>query len=315
MQTISAASTSFFQRIRVYFREMFPVLVYIPYIIALYFAMFFTVRALVGQPIVVDSYAIIGMISGFGMMMLLRTFDDLKDVDIDKELFPDRAIPRGDVLKSDIQILSVTTFMILVVVNIGWGRGTIGYFAIMMVYALLTFQWFFAEEYHRKHLFFTMATHQPLPYMVNFFLIQTALFANGVSYAFTWEHFIVLFLFSLPVTAWETGRKVRAVGHETEYETFSLLLGVKIATMIPFIAVLLTSACAFYIGWRLNLPITYFIICIALVLYASYVYMRFYRKPIPEYNILKNAALIYTTVLFFSLLGHLVYTSTIIFNF
>lgn len=306
---------SFLQRMYTYSLEMFPVHIYLPYVVALYVCMNFITQVVAGSDIIIDIYSIVGMLTAFFIMLEMRTFDDLKDIEIDRDLFPERATPRGAVLKSDISIISISCFLILVATNAIWGHKTIILFIIMMVYALLTFKWFFAEKIHRKNLFLTMATHQPLPIMINFFLIHTALASGEVYEAFSFHHVLILLIFSLPVTAWETSRKIRAVGHETEYETFSMIFGTRPATWIPFTCLILALSLGIYIGSLLEFHWAYHLIMAGLGLYIGFFYIRFLRFPKKEYNVLKNVTMVFTTALFFSMLIFILLNHAVQFNF
>ncbi|MEL6590228.1 MAG: hypothetical protein AAFQ68_09115 [Bacteroidota bacterium] len=311
METLTASPKPFFARLWIYSKEMFPVLVYIPFVVALYFCMNAATQIISGHEIVVDTYGIVGMISAFFMMLMMRTFDDLKDFDIDKDLFPWRATPRGDVLKSDLHILAITSFSALILVNILFAPKTLLVFGIVMIYLILTFLWFFNEEIHRKNLYLTMADHQPIPYSINLFLIHTAL-ASGTTYDnFSLNHLLLLFIFTLPVTAWETSRKIRAIGKETHYETFSLLFGTRTATWIPFVCLLLTGGLALYVGNSLDLDLSFVAITIALILFACFYYIRFLLKPIHEYNILTPIAMVFSVLLFINLMVHLLMNAQI----
>ena len=293
---------SFISRIWIYSREMFPVLIYLPFVIALYSCINFIIQILSGNKIEIDTYSIAGVISAFFMMLLLRTFDDLKDFEIDKDLFPTRATPRKAVLKSDIVTLSVTSFVILILINVFFAQHTLLIFAVMMIYALLTYKWFFAEKYHRSHIFVTMLDHQPLPYIINFYLIHTSL-ATGLVYEnFTFTHFVLLLIVSLPITAWEVSRKIRSHNMETQYETFSKVLGVKTATVIPLICITITGLLCLYIGKLLNFSIVFYIINIVLIIYAAFYYLRFLFIPEKKFNVLTNTSLISTTLMFLNLL-------------
>ncbi len=295
---------SLLTRIGTYSKEMFPVPIYLPYVIALYVCLNFASQAIAGEEIALDTYGIVGMITAFFIMLQMRTFDDLKDFELDKDLFPWRATPRLAVLKSDIQFLSILSFAMLVGTNVLFGQKTILIFIIMMAYALLTFKWFFAEEFHRKNLIFTMITHQPLPWVINYFLIHTAL-ASGSSYeAFSTNHWMLLAIFSFPVTAWEVSRKIRAIGHETEYETFSMIFGTRPATWIPLICLLLSGIFSISIAMDLNLDTSFFWITGALLLYVIFFYGRFLWQPTVKNNVLKNTAMIFTTLLFLNFLVH-----------
>jgi len=244
------------------------------------------------------------MITAFFIMLQMRTFDDLKDIEIDKDLFPWRATPRKAVLKSDIQILSVFSFVVLVLTNVLLGQETLTVFIIMMAYAVLTFKWFFAEEFHRKNLLFTMLTHQPLPWVINYFLIHTAL-ASGDGYQeFTFSHWILLAIFSLPITAWEVSRKIRAIGHETHYETFSLLFGTRPATWVPFVCLLLTGGLSIKVAMELQLGQSFYWVTALLLIYVLFIYGRFLKTPTVENNKLTNTAMIFTTAIFLNFLAH-----------
>jgi len=294
-----------YKRLFIYAKEMFPVWVYLPYVLALYICMNITVQAAGGQPIQIGDYAVVGMVSAFFFMLQMRAFDDLKDFEIDKELFPWRATPKGLVLKKDLHLLAWTSFGILILTNILFGQRTLFFFGLTMLYTLLTYKWFFAEEYHRKHLFFTMLTHQPLPWMINFFLIHTALAAQDPKVSFEPVHWIILFVFSLPVTAWEVSRKIRAVGHETHYETFSLLLGTRFATLIPLTALMLMGGFSLYLGYILGLGTLFAAIVWGMMALALIGYSRFLIWPTPPNNILTPVAMGFSALLFLNLLVHM----------
>lgn len=303
--------SSFFARVRIYCNEMFPVHIYLPYVVALYACLSVTTQLLYSRVVIIDTYGVVGLLSAFCMMLLLRTFDDLKDFEIDKDLFPERAIPRGDVRKSDITTLSVTSFVVLMAANLLFARHTLVPFFIMVGYALLTFKWFFAEAIHRKNLFLTMLTHQPLPLFINAYLISTALYAGGREYDFSFGHILLLLLFSLPVTAWEVGRKIRAADMETDYVTFSRIFGASGAATISLALLSISGFISLYMGWRLHLPLAFYLANSALLVFVAFVFIRFILHPEHRNNVLKNAVMIFTTLLFFNLLLHTLFQSEI----
>ncbi len=298
----------FLTRAWIYSREMFPVLIYLPYVIALYGCMNFIVQILSGREIVLDGMVGVGMVSAFFMMLLMRTFDDLKDIDIDKDLFPERATARRAVLKSDIEAISLFSFLVLLNVNIFYGQSTLPVFALMITYCLLTYKWFFAEKFHREHIFFTMLDHQPIPYVINFFLIHTALASGGVYEDFNVNHLILWLVVSLPVTAWEVSRKIRSADMETDYETFSMVVGVRTATVIPLVCLTATGLMCLYLGEQLNFNFWFFVIDALVMIVVLFIYLRFLIRPIKQYNNLTSTALGTTTVIFFNLLIHTIIT-------
>lgn len=321
----------FWQRAWIYSKEMFPVLIYIPYVVALYFCVNVVVQIIkspafqsakaacfgdgttqqmldalhaAGSVVVFDSTAIAGVISAFFVMLMMRTFDDLKDFELDAHLFPHRATARKLVLKRDIQTISLTSFLTLIVVNLIWGQETLLMFAIMMTYTLLTFKWFFAEKFHREHIFITMLDHQPLPYVINLFLIHTAL-ATGAGYeSFQSIHFILLLIVSMPITAWEISRKIRSADMETEYETFSMVIGLKPATIIPMLFLLTVCGLHLHVGSLLEFGPIFQYIVYAIASVVLFFYLRFLFIPTKENNVLTNVSLFATTTSFLNLLFH-----------
>lgn len=303
-QRLSQTPRWFTRRIWIYSKEMFPVLIYLPYVVALYACMSFIVQALSGQEIVIDQAFYVGIISAFFMMLQMRTFDDLKDIDLDIELFPHRATAQKLVLKSDIVAISTLSFLIVLNVNIFWAQATLPVYALMISYCLLTYKWFFAEQYHRKHIFVTMLDHQPIPYAINFFLIHTALLSGVIYEDFQLKHFLLLMMISLPVTAWEISRKVRSKDMETAYETFSMVIGMRLASILPMLFLLAASGISIYLGQLLSLGFYFYLVDFMIIAYILFYYLRFIFIPKKEYNTLTNNALVSTTLIFFNLLIH-----------
>lgn len=305
MSNPTITQKSFFHRISIYSSEMFPVLIYLPFVVALYVCMNVATQIISGSEVIFDIYGIVGMISAFFAMLMMRTFDDLKDIDIDEHLFPHRAIPRGDVKKRDVTIISIVSFTTLVMLNLFFAQVTLIPFIIMMVYTVLTFYWFFAEEFHRKNVLFTMFTHQPIPLAINFYLIHTALASGGNYNDFTAQHFALLLIFTLPVTAWESARKIRGEGMETEYETFSMVFGTRRSAFIPLTCLLVSGGLALYIGSLMALGASFFAITVLLIAGAFFAFGRFIMNPTAENNILKNAAMLFSVLLFMNMLVHM----------
>ena len=322
----SETPNNFWKRAWIYSKEMLPVTIYLPYVVSLYFCLNTVIQILntpiyksfkqglggisklpesiyqAGSQVVLDSTSIAGVVTAFFMMLLMRTFDDLKDFELDAHLFPHRATARKLVLKSDIQLLSLSRFIIVVLVNLIWGQQTLMVFTIMIIYVLLTFKWFFAEKFHREHIFITMLDHQPLPYVINFFLIHTAL-ASGTDYeSFNIVHLFLLLIVSMPITAWEVSRKIRSADMETEYETFSMVIGLKLATLIPLIFFMIVGLLSMKIGNILYFDSLFYYVIITIMTIVLFFYLRFLIKPISKYNVLTKVSLFATTMFFLNLL-------------
>ena len=298
MKNPNQKTRSFLNRLGVYFTERFPILLYFPFVVILYFCLSFLTQILSKNEPFIDSGSFVGIASIFFMMLLIRTFDDLKDVALDHEIFPNRPVSRGAVLIGDVKFLAIFSFFILVVINVLFAQRTLFIFTIMMVYALLTFKWFFAEKLHIENPKIAMVTHQPLPIVIIFFMIHTAL-ALGVNYdRFTKYHFYVLLLFALPITAWEVSRKIKAKVNENKYETFSKIFGIKIAVCIPIILYTVAGIISMLIANELNFHYLFYITIIGYLLFLNYNFIRFLINPIPKNNNLQKVAMTFTSLLF-----------------
>ena len=300
------------KRLFIFFNERFPLHIYIPFVVFLYLSMSFTIQALQTNNVVIDTYTYVGLASSLLFMLLIRMFDELKDFELDKRIFPNRPVPRGVVYKSDLHLIAIVTFILLVAINIIFAPKTLIIFSFVMVYALLTFKWFFAEKLHLDNIFLTMLTHQPLPYLINFYLLHTAL-ASGVNYEnFTSSHFALLMFFSIPITIWETSRKIRNKEKEDDYQTFSRVLGSSGAAYIPLIAAYITTALSFYAGSLLNLGLSFLIITTMTAIYASIFYIRFIIRPSEKNNNLETTATIFSLLISLNLIIHLLFAINII---
>jgi 4-hydroxybenzoate polyprenyltransferase len=235
-------------------------------------------------------------------MLLIRTFDDIKDEDLDNEIFPNRPVPRGDVLIKDVKILAITSFVILVFINVFFAARLIIPFSLLMVYILLTFKWFFAKELHIKHPKVAMITHQPLPFAIVFFLIQIGL-ASGNEYShFRLPHFFLFLVYSLPITAWEVSRKIKAGKNENKYETFSKIFGTTVATSIPIVLYTFAGLISMWIAYYLQLHYSYHFFILTYLIYLNINFIRFLIKPIPKNNNLQKVAMFFTAALFLTLI-------------
>jgi len=71
------------------------------------------------------------------------------------------------------------------------------------------------------------------------------------------------------------------------------------------ICLLLSGAFCIYIGLKLNLPVSFLIVCVALIFFIIFFFGRFILNPTNKNNTLKNTTLAYTTFLFFNMLVHI----------
>jgi len=231
-------------RLWVYLREMFPPGKHVPLLLVSFLGLYGCLQALAGASTLVFGWlAVTGFVSYFGVSLIMREYDEFKDRELDRALFPDRPFPRGAVYASDLIALGVAIFAVGLLLNLREGWLVWPYLA-MHAFAWLTYKWFFLERLHRGSLLLSFATHQPLGLLVNAYVIAVAWHAlhGAPPEALNPTWLLPLFAFFLPVGAWETSRKIRAPEQETTYVTYSSLLGARGATMLPLGFMAVTAA-------------------------------------------------------------------------
>lgn len=297
---------SIIKRFQIYFTERFPLVIYLPFVIILYFCLSIMIQLLNSSTYVFDKHTIAGVCSALFFMLMIRTFDDLKDVELDMEIFPERPVSRGDVKVGDVKLLAVLSGSALVIINAVFAPDVLLIFSIVMVYALLTFKWFFMHQLHIEKPIVAMITHQPLPASIIFYLIHTCL-ATGHEYeSFQTEHLYVLFMFALPITAWEISRKTKAKKDENKYETFSKIFGTTFAGLAPLVLFGISVFFSILVSVELRFPLVFPIIVIVSYLFAAYFYIKYILAPTSENSNLKNVALVFVTVFYAIILTFLV---------
>lgn len=303
------------KRINIYFKERFPFWMYLILVSILFLSLSFIAQILSNQTPVIDYYSIGGILSGFLMMLLIRTFDDIKDKELDDEIFPDRPVSRGAVLLSDVNMLALISFVLLVLINSIVLPKTVFVFAVMIIYALLTFKWFFTKDLHLKKPKLAMITHQPLPFAIIFYLLQVALATGNIYDEMTNLHFALFFVYALPITAWEVSRKIKAAENENKHETFSKIFGLVPAVLIPIILYTITVGLSFRIAHLIGLHILFSILLFIYWLYLIYNFIRFLKNPIPKKNNLQKTAMLFTGLLFSTLIIFLLANYSVKINF
>jgi 4-hydroxybenzoate polyprenyltransferase len=223
---------------------------------------------------------LLGAWSVFGLWLLLRLMDELKDEDIDRKLFPHRPVPSGRVSKADIK-RTLAGAMILYVAAHVFAGAALWTALFVLGYSVLMFKRFFASELLRRSLIITLVTHNPIvPLMLTqCFVIFAADHRLALS-ELRWD-LIVPFIVMLwsPLLAWELARKIRSPEEETAYVTYSRLFGHVGATALTAAIQTISFCIGFYFWSRFSLSWTYLGI-LAFGLGLNYLgYFRFVLHP------------------------------------
>lgn len=212
-----------------YFKQMYPPLPSLLISLLSFFNLYFLLAVLRGEALIVDRAGVAGALTIFCFLLFLRISDELKDADTDRQLFPHRLVPSGQVLLSDLKILMVLTIIVMWGLNLFLTGAPLA-FAALFGYGLLMLNYFFLRPLIARSLLLALLTHNPSILLMNGY-IMAVYAANHSPFHWRTEYITLLLIFWLPGLAWELARKIRAPQDENEYETYSRIFGYRWATL------------------------------------------------------------------------------------
>ncbi len=242
------------RRMAGFLQVMYPPAVYVPAGVASYLAVALGLQALAADGTLQWTWRMVpGAASLVLLSLLLRIYDELKDVETDLRLgqagdprYKDRPIVTGAVQIGDIHTLrwGVSGLVIALNLPLGWPLPLAAFAGVFGLY-WLSFRWFFCPAIS-KNLLLAFITHNPLALAAGGYILAIHLADFGGAGLETAPVALLLIGLWLPVAAWETARKVRLPDQETDYETYSRILGWKTAAVLPgfFIALSVAALCA-----------------------------------------------------------------------
>lgn len=280
-------------RLWVYLQEQFPPAVMLPAGGASFLAMYFGLQALAGRPTLQLSWrAVVAALTVVGFMLLLRTYDELKDVEADLALgqagdprYKDRAIVTGQVRVEDVRALRWWTTGALVALNLPLGPASLAAFAALFLLGWLSFKWFFWPAV-QENLLLAFATHNPLSLAVEGYVL--VVYGSELGWVGLGPGAALLLVgLWLPVAAWETSRKIRLPEQETSYQTYSMLLGWRVATALPLTFVTVSTVCLALFATQTGLSGVYVGVLIAAAVAAAGACVLLLVAPTPGRTNLK----------------------------
>jgi hypothetical protein len=242
-------------RLAYFIWKMFLPLTYVPTAIANFALLSFALQALQGRaPLQYTWRSVAGTLSVLFFMLLLRVYDELKDVEVDLRLgragdprYRDRPIVTGQIRVEDLEFLKRALCAALVALNLPMGSvWPLAGFTVFFTIAWLSSRWFFWAPIS-KSLLLAFLTHNPMLAVLGGYVFTVTLgeFGPGV----VGRGSLPLLLgFWLPVAAWETSRKIRRPEDETSFETYSKVFGWKVAPFVPVGFALGATACLSWVA-------------------------------------------------------------------
>jgi hypothetical protein len=232
--------------------------------------------------------------SVFAMALVLRLMDELKDRDIDRQLFPERALPSGRVRESDIRI-SLGAANALYLATNACSVPVLASAAATLAYAWLMYARFFAPAALKRSLPITLATHTPI---VPLLLLQAFAAAGerlGVPVGgMRWSAILpYVAMIWAAVLGWELARKIRAPAEETAYVTYSQILGPAGSVAAAAAAQATSVLLGVHLYAGLGLPAWYPAVLVTAWLVCVAAYARFLLRPGARTSQLKPVAAVF----------------------
>jgi 4-hydroxybenzoate polyprenyltransferase len=240
-------------------------------------------------------HSAVGIVSLFLSGLILRLMDELKDRDIDRELFSYRPFPSGRVLESDIKVSLLATMALFLVIN-SWMGIAFPMASILLGYSLLMFRFFFMPTILRRYLLLALMTHNPIVAMTLLYVVAVFAFGQGLSLSrINWPQTLLLIvMFWAMIFAWEVARKIRSPEEENAYVTYSRILGLPGAVFLAGGA----QTVSFVIGLYFfkTLAMSFVFLAVLTIGYGriAWAYTHFLIAPSPSTSKLKPCAEQYT---------------------
>jgi hypothetical protein len=225
-------NTAFWDRMRIFFKERFPIFLgAVTTLIGTLSLYLVWVAVTDGAALIFNTALFVAFISFFLLTVILRLSDEIKDREVDAELFPERCLPSGKVLYSDIEKFLTLVAVIWIPLNFIFGGSPL-LFTLLMIYAYLFYKYFFMPEQISKNLLLALFTHNPIMFLASFYIISIFSIEQGIS-PWSIKNVLLALAFWMPSIAWETSRKIRAPRDENNYVTYSKILGPVGASLLP----------------------------------------------------------------------------------
>lgn len=192
-----------------------------------------------------NSSLLLAYFSFFILTLILRLCDEIKDKEVDARLFPERCLPSGKVKYEDIDKFLMLLAWIWIPVNYIFGEADI-VFTILILYVYLFYKYFFFPEIISKNLLLALVTHNPIMLIGSFYILSLFSVEQGIS-VWSVKNFALAVAFWMPSLGWETARKIRAPKDETDYVTYSKILGPAGASALPLFAFFVQMVAMLYV--------------------------------------------------------------------
>jgi len=301
---LAVKNNGFINRIGIYLKEMYPIPQRLIYSTLMYLS--FAILASKIQLITLNLSSpihLIGIINVFTILLILRLMDELKDKDLDEDLFSERPLPSGRVRESDISFALIALIVLFITINV-FSWATLLAALMVLCYTLLMFRYFFIPKILRKYLLLNLATHNPIiPIIIIFLWIMFGAQNDlPLSRLLTQYGILLVVWFWLLLFSWEITRKIKSPEEENEYVTYSQIFGYIGAVIIAAVVQTLTFIISIYFFLIFNLSWFYLLTVTFAYIIVISGHVRFIHIPNPSTSKLKYFTEAYILTLFLAVI-------------
>jgi hypothetical protein len=269
-----AFNPSYWARLRIFFAERFPVLLGgVTSFVAVMSIFLIWVALTPGTIFKFDQTFVVAFINMYLVTLILRLCDEFKDKEVDAILFPERCLPAGKVLYEDIQKLLVAMVLLWLPLNYVFGKSPV-IFTALVFYTYLFYKYFFFPKKISNDLILALVTHNPVMFLTSFYTLSLFSVDQQVD-MYSTKNILIGLAFWMPSLAWETSRKIRAPKDETDYVTYSKIMGPVGACMLPLGSILIQTISLIYVSKELQYARYFQIGAIGLYLVYASVFFSF----------------------------------------
>lgn len=271
------------KRIGIYLSEMFPLSAFIGSILTAVAVQLTYLRLYDLKPESIF-HLIVPAIVLTAVSLLIRIMDEFKDYQDDLTNFPERPLPSGRVLKTDLIGLGYFCVMLILFLSMT-STSLLVWSVVTLAFTGLMLKWFFIEGIMRKSLPLAFISHHPIVLFNFIYLLIACMQMNSIV---NWEKAFYILPICLIFTNWEVVRKIRAPEQETSYTTYSKIFGPRVAISIALILQLVFVLTVYNIFQLLDTPwiLRSIFLTLQLILISPSVYFLFtlkLRRPLKPF--------------------------------
>ncbi len=262
----------------IYQKERFPILMYIPMILAFSFSAV-SYSSIVRDGKIAAGSVVVAFITTFSTFMLLRIADEFKDYEEDLRFRPYRPVQRGLVKLKELGIIGGVLLLIQAVSAALLKPVMLLFLLPVWVYYFAMTKEFFVSEWLKKHLVIYMLSHLFVMPLLDFYAAATDFAFNDrldVAPAVLW------FVSSSFVNGGivEIGRKMRAPeDEEAGVNTYSVLWGRKKSAIIWTGAMVVSTVFTCIAASQIGETLPSLIILSATVIFCGSFAALYVKKP------------------------------------